>query len=127
MSTLACPIMVFLLPPWQVGTQQELVLLARTGAQAQVKHDVNTKVEDPESPKGDAKGPAIKRQHFVVMRHGERIDEVTANSPQHAQHISTIACSPTCDLSTGLQDVPSNLLFSSSFLVSSACCAWQTC
>ncbi len=73
--------MVFLLPPWQVGTQQELVLLARTGAQAQVKHDVNTKVEDPESPKGDAKGPAIKRQHFVVMRHGERIDEVTANYP----------------------------------------------
>lgn len=52
-------------------------MLACTGAQAQVNQVVNTKVEDPESPKRDTKGPATKRQHFVVMRHGERIDEVT--------------------------------------------------
>lgn len=52
-------------------------MLACTGAQAQVNQVINTKVEDPESPKGHAKGPAIKRQQFVVMRHGERIDEVT--------------------------------------------------
>lgn len=68
-------------------------MLACAGTQAQARHDVNTKVEDPESPKGDVKGPAIKRQHFVVMRHGERIDEVAPVSPQHSQHISTIACS----------------------------------
>lgn len=84
-------------PPWHLGTQQDLVMLACTGAQAQARHDVNTKVEDPESPKGDTKGPAIKRQHFVVMRHGERIDEVTPGYYslvcKQSQHILTIACS----------------------------------
>ncbi len=68
-------------------------MLACTGAQVQARHDVDTKVEDPESPKGDSKGPAIKRQHFVVMRHGERIDEVAPDSPQHSQPISSVACS----------------------------------
>ncbi len=84
--------MALLLPPWHLGTQQDLVMLACTGAQAQARHDVDTKVEDPESPKGDAKGPAIKRQHFVVMRHGERIDEVAPDPPQYCQHKPTIAC-----------------------------------
>ncbi len=106
-------------------------MLACTGAQAQARHDVDTKVEDPESPQGDAKGPAIKRQHFLVMRHGERIDEVTPRYYslvcKQSQHISIIACSPTHDLSTGLQNAPSYLMFSNSFLVSSGCCAWQTC
>lgn len=48
------------------------------GVQAQAVHDAKTKVEDPDSSNGDATGPATKRQHFVVMRHGERIDEVEA-------------------------------------------------
>ncbi|DBA67607.1 hypothetical protein WJX79_004788 [Trebouxia sp. C0005] len=60
-------------PPQYLPMMEEIDQL---GAQAQARHDVNTKVEDPESPKGDTKGPAIKRQHFVVMRHGERIDEM---------------------------------------------------
>ncbi len=106
-------------------------MLACTGAQVQARHDVDTKVEDPESPKGDVKGPAIKRQHFVVMRHGERIDEVRPRYYSFAykpsQHILAIACSSTYDLSTGLQNVLSNLVSSSYFLVSSGCCAWQTC
>ena len=46
------------------------------GVQAQAMHDAKTKVEDPDSPKGDATVRATKRQRFVVMRHGERIDEV---------------------------------------------------
>ena len=49
-----------------------------SGVQAQAMHDAKTKVEDPDSPEGDATGPATKRQRFVVMRHGERIDEVKA-------------------------------------------------
>ncbi len=79
-----------------LGTQQDLVVLACTGVQVQARHDVDTKVEDPESPKGNVKGPAIKRQRFVVMRHGERIDEVAPDSPQHSEHISNIACSFAC-------------------------------
>ena len=46
------------------------------GAQAQAARETQTKVEDPESPQGPDKGPATKRQHLIVMRHGERIDEV---------------------------------------------------
>ena len=50
--------------------------LLAAGAQAQAARESQTKVEDPESPQGPDKGPATKRQHLIVMRHGERIDEV---------------------------------------------------
>lgn len=48
------------------------------GVQAQLARESPTKVEDPEHPQGPSKGPATKRQHLVVMRHGERIDEASS-------------------------------------------------
>ncbi len=48
-----------------------------SGVQAQAAHETHTNVEEPENPEGVSKGPATKRQHFIVMRHGERIDEVS--------------------------------------------------
>ena len=48
--------------------------------QAQAARDSPTKVEDPENPESPgstSRDPAIKRQHLIVMRHGERIDEVS--------------------------------------------------
>ncbi|KAL3136249.1 hypothetical protein ABBQ32_007258 [Trebouxia sp. C0010 RCD-2024] len=46
------------------------------GVQAQLARESPTRTEDPENPQGPPKGPATKRQHLVVMRHGERIDEI---------------------------------------------------
>ena len=46
------------------------------GAQIEVDKEAPTKVEDPNDPQGPPKEPAVKRQHLIVMRHGERIDEV---------------------------------------------------
>ena len=48
-----------------------------SGVQAQLARESPTKIDDPEHPQGPPKGPATKRQHLVVMRHGERIDEVS--------------------------------------------------
>lgn len=48
-----------------------------SGVQAQLARESPTRTEDPENPQGPPKGPATKRQHLVVMRHGERIDEVS--------------------------------------------------
>lgn len=42
----------------------------------QAAREAHTEVEDPDQPEGPGKGPVTKRQHFIVMRHGERIDEV---------------------------------------------------
>lgn len=60
-----------------------------TGAQVEVAKEVPTQVENPENPEGPSKGPQeppVKRQHLIVMRHGERIDEVLCL-------LSTILCS----------------------------------
>ena len=53
---------------------EHLVRLA--GAQVEVAKEAPTKVEVPDDPQGPPKEPAEKRQHLIVMRHGERIDEV---------------------------------------------------
>lgn len=47
-----------------------------SGVQVQAAREAHTEVEDPDQPEGPGKGPVTKRQHFIVMRHGERIDEV---------------------------------------------------
>lgn len=46
------------------------------GVQVQAAREAHTEVEDPDQPEGPGKGPVTKRQHFIVMRHGERIDEM---------------------------------------------------
>lgn len=60
-------------PPQYLPMVEEIDQL---GAQAQAARETQTKVEDSESPQGPDKGPATKRQHLIVMRHGERVDEI---------------------------------------------------
>ena len=104
------------------------------GVQAQAMHDAKTQVEDPESPKGDAMGPATKRQHFVVMRHGERIDEVNAKHCLHGQPSvgpvmnSLLSCSATPCSWTYLTAEASHVLTGSQIQCyhgACICCVWQ--
>ena len=94
------------------------LVLSSSGVQAQLARESPTRIDDPENPQGPPKRPATKRQHLVVMRHGERIDEV---SSRHASYMNmpvtcftchfaaapkgivkiVIVCKRTCEVSAG--------------------------
>ena len=68
------------------------------GAQMEAAKEAGTKVENPDDPQQLSTEPAVKRQHLIVMRHGERIDEVhqfksvyglCTTEPQHVQSMDS--------------------------------------
>lgn len=66
--------------------------MLQSGVQAQLARESPTRIEDPENPQGPSKGPATKRQHLVVMRHGERIDEVSSKHAGGMGHVQLCCC-----------------------------------
>lgn len=65
------------------------------GAQIEVEKEAPTRVEDPNDPQGPPKEPTVKRQHLIVMRHGERIDEVIC-TPYPVLFKASIVISTAC-------------------------------
>lgn len=63
------------------------------GAQVEAAKEAPTNVENSENPEEPPKEPVeppVKRQHLIVMRHGERIDEVPCELCHLADNAKTI-------------------------------------